>query len=43
MDAIKKKMHAMKQEKDAIMDKAETLEMLNKEANAYRTTCTNHL
>ncbi|KAK3866264.1 hypothetical protein Pcinc_028175 [Petrolisthes cinctipes] len=33
MDAIKKKMQAMKLEKDNAMDKADTLEQQNKEAN----------
>ena len=33
MDAIKKKMQAMKLEKDNAMDKADTLEQQNKETN----------
>lgn len=33
MDAIKKKMQAMKLEKDNAMDRADTLEQQNKEAN----------
>lgn len=34
MDAIKKKMQAMKMEKDAAMDKADTCEGQAKDANA---------
>ena len=41
MDAIKKKMQAMKMEKDSAMDKADTCEQQAKDANgkADKVTC----